>query len=120
MPNVTGDLIENVVLAERSWRFRGFVWAIGLPFSALAALVIDERVLYTDDASSSCESSDDPNSGLSLSPICVLSETSQWTGVCRCRELNGDTMDSRMPFFLDAEGGDTSWLVLLTSSAEAD
>jgi hypothetical protein len=99
MPNVTGDLIENVVLTERSWRFRGFVWAIGLPFSALAALVIDERVLYMEDASSSCESSDDPNSGLALDPICTLGETSQWTSACCGREVSGDIMDSRMPFF---------------------
>jgi hypothetical protein len=63
------------MLAEGLWRFVGFVWAIRLLCSALAALVIDERVLYIEDASSSCESSDDPNSGLDLDVTWALSET---------------------------------------------
>jgi len=45
MPNDTGDLMEKVALADLAWRSSGFLSPIGLPCSALAALVADERAL---------------------------------------------------------------------------
>ena len=112
-PATTGDLMENA-LTVRRW----FCLCAGL----LSTLVVDERGLYTDDASSPCESSEEleretsrlrPWSRGSTSYMCMAGKF--LSGLVAA--LRGDTIELRTPI-LFPDGGDIE--DPLVSSAEAD
>lgn len=108
--------MENATLAERSLRL-----SLGC-FGGLAASIldIDDLLLYIEEASSSCDSSDElDNDGTSgwldssdsdsdFDSCMTVKGRNCNDGRCWCRVLKGDTTESRTIVRLVTEGGEMS------------